>query len=296
MAAIMDVYFDFGGSDTLPGTNQDTDDLGPPSLRFKSADDATIDTGNPVLVPSTGTRYSYWKQIYLYCADPDGNTIDNIKFYSDGAIGFGTGVTLMAGDETPTKNSGSDAGYEVATGTSGTTGDEMVAAHAGLTGSTDAASLTSGSPLAVSISEGEIQTLTPDAIASGGTFTITYDGQTTGAINHNATKATIDAAIEALSNVTVGDVTIGGQLFSDGTDGLTIAWLWSLGTQANVTVDVSSLTNVSSVTVTESSTAETIDLATETSNYVILQVNVVSTASAGLTSSETLTFQYDETP
>ena len=200
MAATMDVYFDFGGTDNTPGTNQDTDALGPPTIRFKTADDATIDTANPILVPSTGTRYSYWKQIYLYCADPDGNTIDNVKFYADGAVVFGTGVTLMVGDETPTKNSDSDDGYEVATGTEGTTGDEMVAAHAGLTGSTSAASLTSGSPLTVSISED----------------------------------------------------------LDDGND--------------------------------------VIDTAGQTSDYVILQVNVLSTASAGLTASETLTFQYDETP
>ena len=196
MAATVDIYFDFGGSDTSAGTNQDTDALGPPNIRFKTADDATIDTASPIPVPAAGTNYSYWKQVYLYCANADSDTIDNVKFYSDGTISFGTGVTLMVGDETPVKNSGSEAGYEVATGTPGTTGNEMVAAHAGLSGSTDAASLTSGSPLTVSISE-------------------------------------------------AGNV---------------------------------------------------INAATETSNYVILQVNVATTAAAGLTSSETLTFQYDETP
>jgi hypothetical protein len=198
MAATMSVYFDFGGTDGTPGTNQDVDALGPPSIRFKTADDATIDTGNPIPVPASGTNYSYWKQVYLYCDDPDGNTIDNIKFYSDGSIDFGTGVTLYVGDETPTKNSGSDAGYEVATGTPSTTGDSMVDVtngHSDLTGQTSAASLTSGSPLSVSISE-------------------------------------------------AGNV---------------------------------------------------IDLAGETSDYVVLQVAVADTASAGLTSQEILTFQYDET-
>ncbi len=196
MAATMDVYFDFGGTDATPGTEQDTDALGPPNIRFKTADDATIDTANPIPVPAAGTNYSFWKQMYLFCANPDGNSIDNVKFDSDGTISFGTGVTLLVGDETPTKNSGSDAGYEVATGTGGTTGDEMVAAHAGLTGSTDAASLTSGSPLTVSISE-------------------------------------------------AGSV---------------------------------------------------INLASETTNYVIMQVNVITTAAAGLTSSETLIYQSEETP
>lgn len=195
MAATTSIKYDFGGTDATPGTEQDIDALGPPTIRFKTADNATIDTVQPCVVPAAGTNYSFWKQLYLFCDDPDGNTLDNILWYSDGTVSWGTGVTLMIGDETPVKNSGSDAGYEVATGTAGTTGDEMVAAHAGLTGSTDAASLTSGSPLTVSISE-------------------------------------------------AGNV---------------------------------------------------INLASETSNYVIHQVNIASTASAGLTSSETFTFQYDET-
>jgi hypothetical protein len=152
MAADMSVYFDFGGSDTSPGTEQDTDALGPPRMRFKTNDNATIDLVDPIPIPTAGTKYSYWKQIYLYATAAPATQVDNIKFYTDGG-GFGTGVTLKAGDETPTKNSGSDAGYEVATGTPGDTGDEMVANHAGLTGSTDAFTYTSGSPLSVSISE-----------------------------------------------------------------------------------------------------------------------------------------------
>ena len=157
MAADLSVYFDFGGTDATPATEQDTDALGPPNIRFKTADDATIDSNNPIPIPTAGTKYSYWKQVYLYCDTAPSTKVDNIKFYTDGG-GFGTGITLKVGDEFPTKNSGSDAGYEVATGTPGDTGDEMVAAHAGLTGSTDAFSFTSGSPLSgPSISEATSQ-------------------------------------------------------------------------------------------------------------------------------------------
>jgi len=61
---------------------------------------------------------------------------------------------LKVGEQFPTKNSGSDAGYEVATGTPGDSGDEMVAAHAGLSSSVDAFGKTQGSPLSgPSISE-----------------------------------------------------------------------------------------------------------------------------------------------
>ena len=149
----MSVYFNFGGSDTSSGTQQDTDALGPPRLRFKTNDDATIDLVDPIPIPAAGTKYSYWKQIYLYATSGPATQVDNVKFYTDGG-GFGAGVAVKAGDETPTNNSGSEAGYEVATGTPGDTGDEMVAAHAGLSGSTDAFTYDSGSPLDVSISEG----------------------------------------------------------------------------------------------------------------------------------------------
>lgn len=48
----------------------------------------------------------------------------------------------------------------------------------------------------------EVQTVTVDA--SGGTFTITYAGQTTAAIAYNASAATVLAALEALSNIPKG--------------------------------------------------------------------------------------------
>lgn len=152
MVAEMDVYFDFGGSDGSPGTEQDTDALGPPRMRLKAADDATIDTNNPIPIPDAGTKYSYWKQFYLYCGTAPSTKVDNVKLYSDEG-GFGTGITVKVGDEFPTKTSVADTGYEVATGTPGDTGDEMVAAHAGLTGSTDLFTFSSAAPLAVSIGE-----------------------------------------------------------------------------------------------------------------------------------------------
>ena len=144
--------FDFGGTDGSPGTSQNVDSLGPPNIRFKTADDANIDTNNPIPVPTSGTKYSYWKHIYLKCTGAPSSQCDNFKFYTDGS-GFGTGITLKVGDEMPTKNSGSSSGYEVATGTEGDTGDEMVANHSGITSSTDAFTYTSASPKSVSVSE-----------------------------------------------------------------------------------------------------------------------------------------------
>lgn len=49
-----------------------------------------------------------------------------------------------------------------------------------------------------------------------GTFTLTFDGQTTASINWNDTAATIETRLEALSNIGVGDVTVtGGPLNSN---------------------------------------------------------------------------------
>lgn len=153
MVAVFNVMFDFGGSDGNPGTEQNVDGLGPPNIRWKTNDNATIDNNDPIPIPAAGTKRSYWKQIYLKCATAPGTQVDNMRFYTDGG-GYGTGITLKVGLQFPTKNSGSDAGYEVATGTPGSEGDEMVAAHAGLTSSGDAFGYTSGAPLSgPSISE-----------------------------------------------------------------------------------------------------------------------------------------------
>jgi len=148
MAATVSIYFDFGGSDGSPGTEQDIDALGPPRLRFKVADNATIDTNNPIPIPPADTGYSYWKHVYLYCDDPDGNTIDNLRFYADGANNFGTGVDLYVGLQFPTKTNASAAGYEVADAAT-----EMVSGHSGISSSASVFDYTSGSPLTVTIGE-----------------------------------------------------------------------------------------------------------------------------------------------
>lgn len=54
----------------------------------------------------------------------------------------------------------------------------------------------------------EVQQVIVDA--TGGTFTLTYDGQTTGAIAYNASASAVLSALEALSNIAPGDVTVVG--------------------------------------------------------------------------------------
>ena len=56
----------------------------------------------------------------------------------------------------------------------------------------------------------EVQVITLTNAPTGGTFTLTYSGQTTGTIAYNASAATVDAALEALSNIGAGDVAVTG--------------------------------------------------------------------------------------
>ena len=56
----------------------------------------------------------------------------------------------------------------------------------------------------------EVQTVTVTGAPTGGTFTLTWSGQTTTAIAYNATAATVRTALEGLSNIAAGDVTVTG--------------------------------------------------------------------------------------
>lgn len=56
----------------------------------------------------------------------------------------------------------------------------------------------------------EIQTISFSALPASGTWKLTFDGQETTALAHNANAAAILAALEALSNIAPGDVTVAG--------------------------------------------------------------------------------------
>lgn len=57
---------------------------------------------------------------------------------------------------------------------------------------------------------GEVQTVTITGDPTGGTFTLTYSGQTTAGIAYNAAAAAVQTALIALSNLAPGDVTVTG--------------------------------------------------------------------------------------
>lgn len=66
------------------------------SIRFKNADNATVDTGNPLVKPGAGVDYSFEKWLRLNVSGGTYTEISNIKAYMDGANGLGSGVTLYA--------------------------------------------------------------------------------------------------------------------------------------------------------------------------------------------------------
>lgn len=103
---------------------------------------STSGTTNPIRIPAAGTNYSYWVVTRLYYNGSGTGTINNVKWYTDGGNGFGTGVTCSVGTATA---------YTQASGTAGTTGLELTSGnYASFTlGNANAFTYTSGSPLSV---------------------------------------------------------------------------------------------------------------------------------------------------
>ena len=64
------------------------------TVRFKNADNATVDLIDPLVVPTTGREYSYEKWLRLQITGGAFTQIDNLRAYSDGANNYGTGIKL----------------------------------------------------------------------------------------------------------------------------------------------------------------------------------------------------------
>ncbi len=152
MVATVATFFDLAGVDGTPAPGIDTSGLGPPNIRFKTADDSTIDANNPIPIPTGSPNFSFWKHLYFRVTGGTFTQIDNVLFFTDGS-NFGTGIVTSVGDQNPINNSGSQASYILAVGVVGTSGTEMIIGHSGISSKTDAFSFTSGSPRTVTISE-----------------------------------------------------------------------------------------------------------------------------------------------
>lgn len=109
-----------------------------------NAEDAhsTAGTTNSVLIPASGSNYSYWVNTRLSIDAITSGTVNNIKWYTDGSNNFGTGVTALAQDA---------SAYTQATGTVGTSGTVLnTTNNANLSGApVDPFTFTSGSPKSV---------------------------------------------------------------------------------------------------------------------------------------------------
>lgn len=78
------------------GAGPTTTDKTSGTVRFKTADNATVDTLDPINIPAAGTNYSYEKWLRLNVTVAPNTNISNLKFYTDGGNGLGTGVGLFA--------------------------------------------------------------------------------------------------------------------------------------------------------------------------------------------------------
>lgn len=67
------------------------------TVRFKNADDATADLNNPLVVPSSLREYSYEKWLRLEVTGGSYTQISNLRAYTDGANGFGSGIKVWYG-------------------------------------------------------------------------------------------------------------------------------------------------------------------------------------------------------
>jgi hypothetical protein len=98
----------------------------------------------------------------------------------------------------------------------------------------------------------EVQTVTITGSPTGGTFTLTWSGQTTSGIAYNATAATVRTALEALSNIAPGDVTVTGS--AGGPYTVTFGGAYLGDDIAQMTASGASLTGGSSPAVSVSTT------------------------------------------
>lgn len=86
------------------------------TVRFKAVASTTstaADASDPLVVPGAGTAYSYVKKLRAYMDAPPNTNITNLRWYSDGSNGFGTGIGVTA------KNIGTTFGTHYATAMSG---------------------------------------------------------------------------------------------------------------------------------------------------------------------------------
>ena len=107
------------------GATPDNTNITSINTRFK-ADDAHTTAGadNPIRVPDSGTNYSFWGTMRLNVnTNADSNTINNMKWYTDGTNNLGTGIGL---------DIAAASAYDQAVGTEGESGSAIDGNHSHL--------------------------------------------------------------------------------------------------------------------------------------------------------------------
>jgi hypothetical protein len=67
------------------------------NIRFKKADNATVDLNNPLVVPSSpGFDYSFNKMLRMLVTGGTYSQITNVRAYGDGTLNMGAGLALFA--------------------------------------------------------------------------------------------------------------------------------------------------------------------------------------------------------
>lgn len=155
------------------GNSSKTDKTGS-TVRFKTADNATVDTNNPITIPTSAQTHSFekWLRLAITGTAPS-QRINNLKFYTDGSNGFGTGIT-MYGEVAPSGSFRSAAqavtnGQPLGGSGSITMTNAFAYTAAGAISLSSAAETFSGS--SVDIGRFAVLVMTVSAAASQGTLT-----------------------------------------------------------------------------------------------------------------------------
>lgn len=92
------------------------------TIRFKNADDASVNLSDPMVIPTSGSDWSYEKWARLNVSGTF-TQIENLKAYTDGSNGLGTGVNAWyktaSSYSTPSQPTSSSGLTDLFTATSG---------------------------------------------------------------------------------------------------------------------------------------------------------------------------------
>ncbi len=76
------------------GTGEVSTDKTSITVRFKNADDKEVDTNDRLVVPTSLREYSFRKVLRTRITVAPDVDLQNLRFYSDGSNGFGTGIKV----------------------------------------------------------------------------------------------------------------------------------------------------------------------------------------------------------